>query len=480
MKTIRSARSLATPLLKAKLAAAENVVAQWAGATSQTQERKNGVLRTLVTTVFVTILAPIAVAQNAVTFWNSVAVSTAVRAKSTGGMTGIFLAYANLAAFDALNGIHPRFQAYGGITPPASQDASESAAVAAAVHDVLVHYFPAQAASNPNTTPPFVGLDERYAAYLASLSESAAAIDAGVTVGQQAAAALISLRNGDGIFGVNTYVFQTPGPGVYQPTPPFPYPGAQTPWIANMKPFTMTSADQFLPEEGPPPLDSEDWAEDYNRTKLWGSLTNSPRTAEQTTIGLFWTPNPGPPYTSMLIDLASTHALNALDTARLFAMTWTGYGDAFIGCMNGKYHFNFWRPVTAIREGDIDGNPDTIADPNWTPLATTPNHPEYPAAHGCVTGAVTKIVASYFGTPDVALHVTATYAVPAELGGGSITATRDFTGTRDLLREVQAARIYGGMHFRNSIVQGTVLGEKVARQLVDNFFTPLGGDSAPH
>ena len=358
--------------------------------------------------------------------------------------------------------------------PAASPAASQAAAVAAAFHDVLVNYFPAQAASNPNATPPFVGLDERYVNYLASLSDSPADIAAGVRVGQQAASALIALRKGDGVFGVNTYVFHTPGPGVYQPTPPFPYPGAQTPWIANMTPFTMSSASQFLPEEGPTPLSSEDWVEDYNRTKNWGSLTNSLRSDEQTTIGLFWTPNAGPPYTSMLIDLASANALDSLDSARLFAMTWTGASDAFIGCMNAKYYYNFWRPVTAIQEGG--GNPDTLADPNWLPLANTPNHPEYPAAHGCLTGAVSHIVAAYFGTPNVTLHVTATYAIPLALGGGTVTATRTFSSTRDLLHEVQAARIYGGMHFRHSVEQGTKLGEEVARQLVDNFFTPLGGE----
>ena len=297
-----------------------------------------------------------------------------------------------------------------------------------------------------------------------------------MAVGQQAAAALIALRQGDGIFGVSTYVFQTPGPGVYQPTPPFPYPGAQTPWIANMKPFTMTASDQFLPDEGPTPLASEDWAEDYVLTKAWGSLTNSLRNAEQTTIGLFWTPNPGKPFTSMLTDLAITHGLGTLDSARLFAMTWTGYGDAFIGCMNAKYHFNFWRPVTAIQEGDTDGNPDTIGDPNWLPLATTPNHPEYPAAHGCVTGAVTSIIASYFEDSDVALHVTSTYAIPVALGGGTVTATRSYNSTDELLREVQAARIYGGMHFRHSVLQGTRLGEKVAHQLVKKYFRPLDSD----
>ena len=422
------------------------------------------------------VVTSLASAQNAVTVWNSIAVNAALTAKSTGGMTGLFLAYSNLAAFDAVNAIHPRFRAFGGIMPAASRDASESAAVAAAVHDVLVHYFPSQAASNPSAIPPFIGLDELYSAYLASLSDAADAISQGVTVGQQAAAALIALRQGDGIFGVSTYVFQTPGPGVYQPTPPFPYPGAQTPWIANMKPFTMIKPDQFLPEEGPTPLGSEEWAEDYNLTKAWGALTNSLRNNEQTTIGLFWTPNPGKPFTGMLTDLAVTRELSTLDSARLFAMTWTGYGDAFIGCMNAKYHFNFWRPVTAIQEGDTDGNPDTIGDPAWLPLATTPNHPEYPAAHGCVTGAVTSIIASYFEDSDVALHVTSTYAIPAALGGGTGTATRSYNSTEELLREVQAARIYGGMHFRHSILQGTRLGEKVAHQLVKKYFRPLDSD----
>jgi hypothetical protein len=414
-----------------------------------------------------------AAAQNAVTVWQTIAAQTAVQGKATAGMTGIFVAYSSLAAFDAVNAIHPRFQPYGGIKPSASPDASESAAVAAAVHDVLVHYFPAQAASDPSANPPFIGLDERYADYLASLTESAAAVSAGVEVGQASAAALLALRNNDGIFGVSTYQFQPPGPGVYQPTPPFPYVGPQTPWIANMIPFTMTSASQFLPDEGPTPLSSQQWADDYNRTKTWGSLTNSPRTQEQTKIGLFWTANAGPVYAGMLSQLAVTQGLDTLDTARLFAMTFTAYGDAFIGCMNAKYHFNFWRPVTAIEAGDSDGNPETIADPNWLPLANTPNHPEYPAAHGCVTGAVTSILAQYFGTPNLALQVTATYSIPAALGGGTASGTRNFRSTTDLLHEVEVARIYGGMHFHHSIIEGTVLGKKVAKQLATSYFQPL-------
>jgi hypothetical protein len=419
------------------------------------------------------VLSNAAFAQNAVTIWSNIAAQAAVTAKSTPGMTGIFLAYSDIAAFDAVNAIRPRFQPYAGIQPAASPNASESAAVAAAVHDVLVHYFPNQTASDPNATPPFVGLDELYASYLSSLTDTAAAINDGVRVGQQAAAALLVLRANDGISGVSTYVFQTPSPGIYQPTPPFPYPGPQTPWIANMTPFTMSSPSQFLPEEGPSLLWSEEWAEDYNRTKTWGRLTNSPRTPEQTRIGLFWVPNAGPAYSGMLADLADTHGLNVLDTARLYAMTFTAYGDAVIGCLNAKYHFNSWRPVTAIQEGDTDGNPDTIADSSWLPLATTPNHPEYPAAHGCVTAAVTSIIEGYLGTKNVRLKVTTTYGIPPALGGGTKTETRTFTSTKDLLKEVQVARIYGGMHFHHSIIQGTVLGQKVARHLMNNYFQTL-------
>jgi hypothetical protein len=428
-------------------------------------------MRTLALSVLTVLLATAAEAQNAITFWNSVAVQTVILGKISPGGTGIFLAYSNLAAFDAVNAIHPRFQAYGGIQPPAAPDASESAAVAAAVHDVLVAYFPTQAASNPSATPPFVGLDSTYADYLASLTETPAAISDGVLVGQQAAAALITLRTNDGVFGVSTYVFQTPGPGVYQPTPPFPYPGPLTPWIASMTPFTMSSPAQFLPDEGPTPLSSQEWVDDYNLTKTLGSLTSTVRTSEQTTIGLFWTANPGVAFNSMLTDLVSRDSLSTLDSARLFAMVFTGAGDGFIGCMNAKYLFNFWRPVTAIQEGG--GNPDVIGDPTWLPLARTPNHPEYPAAHGCVTGAVSSVVADYFGRPNLTLHVTATYSIPPALGGGTQTATRTFSSTKDLLREVQLARIYGGMHFHHSVVQGAVLGQKVAHHLVQNYFQPL-------
>lgn len=439
--------------------------------------------RLIVTMAVISLLAMPALPQNAVADWNNTAVKTIVSTPSTAGitptagMTGIYLAYMNLATFDTLNAIHPEFRGYGGIQPYAAPGSSDAAAVATAAHDVLVNYFPKAATS----------LDSTYEEYLTNLPDSVEAKNEGIAVGHAVAEALIALRAGDDVNGTCAYasasgpgVYQrTPctytygsGLGVYQPTPPAFLP-AQTPWIASMTPFTMTSSSQFRPDEGPTPLDSEEWVDDYNRTKLWGSLSNSPRSAEQTTIGLFWTPNPGPPFTSMLKNLVNDNGLSPLRAARLYAMVWTGYADAFIGCMDAKYLYSFWRPVTAIRTGG--GNSELAGDPGWTPLAVTPNHPEYPAAHGCVTGALSSIVANYFGTTEVPLSVTATYAVPAALGGGSVTATRTYSGTEALLLEVEAARIYGGMHYHHSILQGALLGKKVARQLRREFFQPLEG-----
>jgi len=442
--------------------------------------------RLAVNLTVISVLAVPALSQNPVVDWNNTAVKTIVSTASTAGitptsgMTGIYLAYVHLAIFDTLNAIHPSFRAYGGIQPYAAPDSSEAAAVATAAHDVLLNYFPAAGGS----------LDATYETYLANLTDGIEAKNDGVAVGRAVAAALIAQRLGDGVNGVCAYA-QGSGPGVYQSSPcmytygsgvgvygktPPAFLPAQTPWIASMTPFTMTSSSQFRPVQGPTPLDSGEWIDDYNRTRIWGSLTNSPRTEEQTTIGLFWTPNPGPPFSSMLKNLVTDHALNLLQSARLYAMVWTGFADAFIGCMDGKYHYSFWRPVTAIHAGG--GNPELTADPGWTALAVTPNHPEYPAAHGCGTGALSALVAAYFGTTEVPLSVTATYAVPAALGGGSITATRTYAGTKDLLLEVEAARIYGGMHYQHSVVQGAVLGKKVARQLRHEFFRPLDGEDS--
>ena len=399
-------------------------------------------------------------AQNPVIDWNAVAVATALSGNqtmspgsNTAGGTSLYLAYTHLAIYDAVNAIEHRFQPYGAEIP-APAGASVDAAAISAAYNILVFYFPDQSAS----------LYIQYAAALSLIADSQAKDD-GVQVGKSAANSIIGMRTGDGRGANVPYSFPSlPTAAVWIPTPPAKAP-PQTPWVAQMLPFTMSSASQFLPDEPPPSLTSTQWADDYNQIKTLGAVNSAVRTPEQTEIGLFWTEHTSRQYARALRALAMQRALNTSDTARFFAMVWTAVADSFIGCMNAKYYFSFWRPVTAIQNGDLDGNSATIADATWMPLGITPNHPEYPAAHGCVTGAVSEILKGYFGTPNVSFTVSSTVFNPPH--------AHTFTSTKDLEKEVEEARVYAGFHYHHSVVQGFALGHHVAHQLLVNFFQPV-------
>jgi len=286
-----------------------------------------------------------------------------------------------------------------------------------------------------------------------------------VQVGKAAANSITSLRAGDGRGANVPYSFPSvPTAGVWIPTPPA-HLLPQTPWVGQMVPFTMTSASQFFPDEPPPALTSTEWADDYNQVKTLGAVNSTVRTPQQTEIGLFWTEPTSKQYARAFRALALGRALNTSDTARLFAMVWTAVADSFIGCWNAKYQFSFWRPVTAIQNAGLAGNPATVPDPTWMSLGTTPNHPEYPSAHGCLTGAVAEILKGYFGTPNVSFTVSSTFFNPAHV--------HTFDSTKDLEQEVGNARIYAGFHYHHSVVQGFVLGHHVAQQVLVNFFQPV-------
>jgi hypothetical protein len=230
-----------------------------------------------------------------------------------------------------------------------------------------------------------------------------------------------------------------------------------------MRPFTFSDPAQFLPDEPPPDLLSATWADDYNQVKALGAKNSTVRTPKQTEIGLFWTDHTTAQYGRMLRSIADGMSLK--DSARLFAMAYAAEADSYIGCFNAKYHFSFWRPVTAIQNGDIDGNSETVADPNWVPLATTPAHPEYPAAHGCLTGALADILKGFFGSPNVQLSFDSTVA--------QTTSPHVFKSVREWQNEVEYARIYAGFHYHHSLVQGFVLGHKVAQNVLTNYFRPV-------
>ena len=388
-------------------------------------------------------------AQNVVVQWNGIAATTIItNAKEASVASGVWLAYVHLAVFDAVNSIDHRFQPYA-FTTQAPEGASKDAAAVAAAHRILVQYFPAQQSS----------LDSQFATSLAGIADTGANIASGVAIGEAAAQGLISARATDGLLANVSY---TPpvGPGFYQRTPPA-FAAPLTPWLGQMVPFTMTGPAQFFPDEGPTPLDSQQWIDDYNETRTLGAINSTVRTPQQTEIGLFWTEHTGQQYARAFRKLATDQGLSTSDTARLMAMLWAGYADAGIGCWNAKFTFSFWRPVTAIRAGG--GNPALTADPNWSPLANTPAHPEYPAAHGCATGVVSTVLENFFGTPNLQFSVDSLVT----------HTTHNFTSTTDLLDEVEHARIYAGFHYHHSVIQGKVLGTKVAHQLTQGFFSPV-------
>jgi hypothetical protein len=390
-------------------------------------------------------------AQNAVTDWNEIASTTIV---ANGGKpsatSSVWFAYTSIAVYDAVNTVHRQFQPFYYAGSAASGASDEAAAIAAA-HRVLVTYFPAQQ----------MILDTAFEDSLGKITVSLAAKSDGIAAGEAAAAALINARAGDGLEANVSY---TPGsgPGVWQPTPP-KFAPALTPWLGQMRPFTLSSASQFLPG-GPLSLSSEDWMEDYNEVRVLGDVNSAVRLPAQSEIGIFWTEHTGQQYARAFDYLVENYNLSVMDSARLMAILWTGFADAAISCWNAKFTYNFWRPVTAIRAGG--GNPELVGDPNWTPLGTTPSHPEYPAAHGCVTGAVSDLIKDYFGTEKV--HI-----VVDSLAFKDGVHTHTFEDTHDLFGEVFWARIFAGFHYRHSLKDGGGMGRSVGKQLMREHFRPL-------
>jgi hypothetical protein len=403
-------------------------------------------------------------AQNPVVDWDAIASTTIVTNGATAsnvtmtapgavspGGSSFYFAFVHLAVYNAINAIQPRYQSYL-YSLKAPRKASKEAAVIAAAHRVLVNYFPDQQTA----------LDAQYAQSLSSIPDGRSKSD-GIAVGEASALTLIALRANDGRGANVPYSYPSvPTPGVWMPTPPPLLPPA-IPWVRQMAPFTMTSASQFLPKSGPPDLGSRAWARDFNETKLLGAVNSTVRTPQQTEIGLFWTDHGGLQYSRAFRQLAIDQNLGVSESSRLFAMLFTAYADGFIGCMNAKYEFGFWRPVTAVQNADIDGNPATVQDSTWLPLGVTPNHPEFPAAHGCVTGAVAATLRNFFDDRPFSFTVTSNVT----------NTTHHFDSADDLENEVFGARIYAGFHYRHSLEQGFLLGHRVAKQMLQKQFRRL-------
>jgi hypothetical protein len=388
---------------------------------------------------------------DAVTDWNEIGNTVVVtNAKRPAGAAVVDMAYVHAAIYDAVNAIDRRFTPYvvrPSMTPLPST--SKETAAAAAAYKVLLALFPAQEAF----------LTAKYTQYVAVFPESRAKTD-GIALGSEIAAKFLVLRASDGRDALVPVTPQT-GAGDWQPTPPA-YAPPLTPWMATMRPFLIQTPSQFR-SEGPPALESEQYALDYNETRLYGALNNSLRTSEQTEIGLFYTEHTGAQYNRIFREFALGQNMSVADRARLFAMLYLAGADSLIAAWDSKFYFHFWRPVTAIRAGDTDGNPLTDMDATWAPLAATPGHPEYPAAHGCLTAAFAEALEAFYGTKKVKITLSST-----------VTNTRrTFENTDDLIKEIIDARIFGGMHYRTSGRDGVAIGRKVAKFMRQNYFRPF-------
>jgi hypothetical protein len=382
-----------------------------------------------------------------VTGWDAVGSQAFSAAGLTPAEGHVIFAYVAIAVYDSVMAIEGGYRPFA-IDVDAPAGASAEAAVAATAHGILVHYLPAQA--------PGI-LDPAYTASLATIPDGQAKTD-GVATGEQVAARLIAERADDGFRAPVTYMPPDPPiPGVWIPTAPTPPIGT---YLGLMRPFSLDSADQFRPS-GPPALDSKKWARDYNEVKEIGSSTSTTRTGEQTLAARFWAEPPVQQARGSFRRFVLDRDLDIVDASRFMAMISVTYADALIACWDAKYHYTFWRPITAIRAGDTDGNQETVADPAWSPLLPgTPNHPEYPSAHSCITPAGGRVVARFLGTGKI------DFTVPSLTGLGD----RHFDRVKDLTYDVGNARIWGGIHYRSAVKDGVRIGKKTTNQVLAHHF----------
>jgi hypothetical protein len=351
------------------------------------------------------------------------------------------MAIVQVSVFEAVNAVSGRYPPQRAKLAPAP-NASVEAAVAAATRTALAKLMPAQQAA----------IDADYQALLGRVPDGSAKT-AGIALGEQAATAIVALCADDGAVAPDVYRPHA-APGVYVPTtgPALPHWGARRPWV-------MSRGDHFRP--GPPPaLTSALWARDYNEIKAVGGKTSSQRTPEQTAMAKFWEATLPVVYWPVARAVAGAPGRDLTDNARLFALAGMAMDDGLIAVYDAKYHYNLWRPITAIRNGDLDGNDATERDAGWTPFIDTPMHPEYPCAHCIVSASLGAVLAGEIGSGP-----TPKLSSASSTAGGAV---RTWATVADFVKEVAEARIYDGVHYRNSTEVGTAMGRKIGELAVQS------------
>jgi hypothetical protein len=394
----------------------------------------------------VILLFPCVCNADVVLDWNDIALARVVAAKQMPPDGARSMAMVHVAMFDAINAVERRYVPYA-FKGHAPNGASAEAAADAAASSILVKLFPDQAEP----------VEAAYAASVAKIPDGDAKTS-GIALGRAVAAECLSMREQDGA-GV---------PGVYRPrTTAGVYVATTLPLSAQwpkVKPWFLSDGTQFRP--GPPPaLASPAWARDYNEIKNIGARQSAARTAEQTDVARFWTITGAASWNPVVRSLALSKSLGLVDNARLFALVNMVAADAFVAVFDAKYEYNFWRPITAIRNGDIDGNDATSLDAEWLPVVDTPLHPEYPCAHCITAGAIGAVLEAQFGKGDVPPITMTSPTAPG--------VTRRWTRISDYVQEVDNARIWGGIHYRNSTQVGEAMGRKIAALALQNVLQPL-------
>ena len=399
----------------------------------------------IVPAVALALLAHATARADVVTDWNVAATDIVFAAGTPPPPANRTLAIVQTAVYEAVNAITKRYPA-DRVTLNAAPGTSIDAAIAAANRAALAALVPSQRAA----------IDATAQKALDAIPDGPGKT-AGIALGEQAAATVVAMCADDGAAVPERYRPATTA-GAYVPTviPAAPQWGQRRPWV-------MTTPDQFRP--GPPPaLASDVWARDYNEIKAVGAKDSTTRTPAQTDIARFWEATAPTIYYPLVRSVANAPGREVTQNARLFAVTGEAIDDALIAVFDAKYRYGFWRPITAIRNGDTDGNDATERDAGWLPLIDTPMHPEYPCAHCIVSGAVGAVLVAEIGNGPSPILRTRSPTAPG--------MERSWTNVDDFVAEVAVARIYDGVHFRNSTEVGTAMGKKIGALAAANALRP--------
>jgi hypothetical protein len=387
---------------------------------------------------------------NVITDWDEKAIAVTAPLTTVPSPTTPYSAYrlmgmVHAAMFDAVNSIDRSYRPY--LVQLTADPATSKEAAAASAAAAVLATIDAKTAAEMKTA-----LD----AYLASIPDGPAKSE-GIKLGEAVAAKVLAARAGDGAEAPDDYRPVTK-PGVYVPTAIM-----RGPMWPRLKPFALASASQFRP--GPPAaLKSKEWATDYNEIRTLGAQKSAKRTEQQTETARFWLVTGPVAYHPFLRQLAIAKQMSVVESARFMALGAFAINDALIAVLDAKYHYNFWRPVTAIRNGDIDNNTATDREATWWPIADTPLHPEYPCAHCAVSGSVAGVVKAAFGTGDIPEIATTSPTAPG--------VTHRWTNMTAFTDEVANARIWSGFHYRFSTRAGTNLGLRVGEYAVKTVLQP--------